>query len=59
MPDFPFIMSLHQIAKDKNYFFFMNEYIRGCQFEEVLIELDILTVDQTKFYTSQIGKILI
>lgn len=35
----------------------MNEYIRGCQFEEVLIELDILTVDQTKFYTSQIGKI--
>ena len=54
--DFPFIMSLKQISKDKNYFFFVNQYIRGCQFEEVLIELDLLDASQTRFYISQIGK---
>ena len=49
-------MSLNQIAKNENYFFFVNEYIRGCQFEDVLINLDILSVDQTRFYVSQIGR---
>jgi hypothetical protein len=50
-------MSLNQIAKNENYFFFVNEYIRGCQFEDALIDLDILTVDQTRFYVSQIGTV--
>lgn len=55
---FPFIMSMLGTSKDKDSFYLILEYVRGCTFDKVLYELDILTPDQIKFYMANITIIL-
>lgn len=52
--DFPFIAKLECSGYDAENFYMQIEYVKGMMFSAVLIELDILTIEQTKFYGAQI-----
>lgn len=41
-------------GKDEAFIHFLTEYIDGAPFDDVLMELEILEDEQTKFYTSLI-----
>ena len=52
--DFAFIMTMSSYGKDDNYIHFLMEYIDGMPFDDVLMELEMLTDEQTVFYITQV-----
>ena len=51
---FPLIMNHECTGKDESFIHFMTEYVDGSPFGDVLMELEILEDEQTKFYVGQI-----
>lgn len=51
---FPLVMDAMGSIKDETYIHFLTEYVDGMSFEDVLMEMEILDDEQTKFYISQI-----
>ncbi len=56
--DFPFIMKKFGELKQKDHMMFLNEYVPGATFWDVMIELDLLSYGQAKFYIAQLLIIL-
>ena len=48
--DHPFIVKLVKTLKDKNYIYYLMDYIKGKELYEVLLEIGILSKFQTQFY---------
>ena len=45
--DFSFLMNSINVGKDDNYIHFLTEFIDGISFEDVLMELEFFTDEQT------------
>ena len=49
---FPLIMDSEGSCKDEKCIHFVTEFINGMSFEDVLMEMEMLDDNQTKFYIS-------
>jgi cGMP-dependent protein kinase len=52
MVNFPFIVKMIGSNFDEENFYFFLEYIKGSPFNDVIYELDLLTLDQVRFYSA-------
>ena len=52
--DHPFIVKLVKTLKDKNYIYYLMDYIKGKELYEVLLEIGLLSKFQTQFYIGSI-----
>ena len=48
--DHPFIVKLVKTLKDKNYIYYLMDYIKGKELYDVLLEIGVLSKFQTQFY---------
>ena len=52
--DHPFIVKLVKTLKDKNYVYFLMDYIKGKELFDVLRDINVLNKFQTQFYSASI-----
>lgn len=52
--DYPFLIQHVGTIQDKNFVYFISEYIQGMNLLDVLLQMDILNKPQSVFYTAQL-----
>lgn len=51
-------MTMESTGKDQKFVHFLTEFVDGAPFSDVLMELEVLEEEQTKFYIAQVVLIL-